>query len=435
MRRGKKRRQNFAKSIQNFAKSTKERMQEVGRSSFFDVNRAPKTSQKSTSRKREVSPSAAKSSQKRRSLLAGVKVEMSGAIPASSSTKRKLDDYETFDEGRTVQTHSHKRSHTVDSSLTPNLSSSAPPHPHLHSEHLEGDKKSSFSNGAHSRKNNIAMQAGRFASNARADTTQTDYFRLKALGVNPDTPIAPLTKKRTISSEEETGVFKTPERPARTEHNNSHMSKRRSTNGVTNRSDKGVSTSKDDEEFFASIRALRSTLAESTSWFQSERKSMELSMTPSQASMSPRSGRQETPAERRLREIRERGHTPSRSEVRLRAMGDKSLLPASFWDGDRQAGSYQSSQNGKRKSDDWGNGEEIQPAPKRRESASTNGEMGFAALANLQPPFNEAAEYTGYGDEWEYTGMVNGYDQGGDMQNGSFQQNDVHFDEVIELSD
>ena len=433
MRRGRKQRQKFSQSIQNRAEITKGRSHEAGGSSVFDVGRAQNGSLEHLepmTRENKSTLSAALSSQKRQSLPAEIRAEPSSGTQMPKSTKRKLDHSEFPEDGRKTRPHvsSHKRSHTVGSSLNANLSSSAPPHPHSQSSrnsNLTTLSDESISNDS------IIRQARRIAATLHSDTTHTDYFRLKALGVNPDTPIVPLTKSRAITREGDRGAFKTPDKPARAAHNKTHLPDQRSINELKT----NASSSKDDEELFASLRAIRSTLAESTAWFQSERENIERSMTSSRTSKSPSSSKQETPAERRLREFRERGHTPSRSEVRMRAMGDKSLLPASFWDGERQEGSYRGGPKGKRTSDDWGNGKELQRGQKRRETASESTGIGFAALVNQQSTQNGVAGHGGLGNGWPYSDGANGFSQHGSEQPGQSQQANGGNDDVIELSD
>jgi flagellar biosynthesis GTPase FlhF len=179
-------------------------------------------------------------------------------------------------------------------------------------------------------------QARRLAPNAKSDTTRTDYFRLKALGIDPDTPVVPLTKKRTRNEVEVNRVSKaiksSPQAPP-----SSHTNKTSTTQtSIQESSTPSKSADDADEALFASLRSVREALAESEQWMQSERQSIERqsterATTPQTNASSPDN---ETPAQRKLREIKERGHTPSRTEIRLRAMGDKAILPKGFWDGE-----------------------------------------------------------------------------------------------------
>lgn len=181
----------------------------------------------------------------------------------------------------------------------------------------------------------LMKQARRLAPNARSDTTQTDYFRLKALGIDPDTSVVPVTRKRTWKEADLNGIDNTTRSPLQTASpaNMAHQPRLSDLPSTTPSAPAPTSADDDDDALFAQIRSVREALAESEQWMHAERQNIERSMTP-QTSISPTSAETETPAERRLREIKERGHTPSRSEIRLRAMGDKALLPKGFWDGE-----------------------------------------------------------------------------------------------------
>ena len=161
--------------------------------------------------------------------------------------------------------------------------------------------------------NTLMRQARRLAQNAKSDTTQTDYFKLKAMGLDPDTPIVPESKKR----------------PRAATITGGNAASHEKSSALTMHKPPAPSTPSkplddEDETFFTSIRSVRDTLADSTSWFQTERQSIERSMTPKINGLPSRS---EMPAERRLREFRERGPAPTRAELRQRAIGDQSLLP------------------------------------------------------------------------------------------------------------
>ena len=225
----------------------------------------------------------------------------------------------------------------------------------------------------------LMKQARRLAPNAKSDTTRTDYFRLKALGIDPDTPVVPLTRKRTRDEVRTNGATKavksSPQTPASKLATKPSMAQSSTHTPHT----PSQSTSDQDEALFASLRSVRQALAESEQWMQTERQSIERqsgqrTATPQTSASPPIT---ETPAQRRLREIKERGHTPSRTEVRLRAMGDKALLPKGFWDGDGMGTSLYGKGKGKEDSST--------PTPMRGPSVQCSQPMGppmmgFAAL-------------------------------------------------------
>ncbi|KAL2038496.1 hypothetical protein N7G274_008835 [Stereocaulon virgatum] len=223
----------------------------------------------------------------------------------------------------------HRRSQTVGNSM------SAPPYRVPHPVHRPRVDASQVREG--SMFHEVLMkQARRLAPNAKSDTTRTDYFRLKALGIDPDTPIIPLTKKRTRNEVEVNGASRatksSPQDPPSSHTNKTYTAQ----TSIQESSTPSKPADDADEALFASLRSVREALAESEQWMQSERQSIERqsterAATPQTNASSPDNA---TPAQRRLREIKERGHTPSRTEIRLRAMGNKALLPKGFWDGE-----------------------------------------------------------------------------------------------------
>lgn len=244
---------------------------------------------------------------------------------AATGTKRKRDDIAMSEIEVTPRRTkiSHRRSQTLGGSIM-----SAPPH--RRPSHIPYKPRMDISKVPEGSMlhDTLMKQARRLAPNAKSDTTHTDYFRLKALGIDPDTPVVPLTKKRTwleANVNDLDATTRSPPQPA----SPMYIAQQPNVSSIAHQS----GAHDDDEALFAQIRSVREALAESEQWMHSERQSIERTMTP-QTSISSPSAETETPAERRLREIREKGHTPSRSEIRLRAMGDKALLPKDFWDGE-----------------------------------------------------------------------------------------------------
>lgn len=306
--------------------------------------------------------------QKRQSLPADFDNEKS-QLETSIGTKRKRED-----SGRSVDQVTpkhmkihHKRSRTVGG----NSIMSAPPLPMTRTPYKSRMDVSKVKDRS-LLSDILVRQARRLAPNARSDTTRTDYFQLKALGIDPDTLGVPSTKKRTRDEMEidgaENSMGTISLSPGSTQ--SIHLSASQPAALVQPKSAK-VSRSADDgdEELFAQIRSVREALAESEQWCRSERQSIEKSMTP-QPEISPPNN--ETPAQRKLREIRERGPTPSRTELRLRAMGEKALLPKGFWDGEGMGMSLA----GKRKQKEVA--APLAPSQQREQNGATP--KGFAAL-------------------------------------------------------
>lgn len=373
MRKAKERRRNFAQSLQASARSTPDREGDLVNSFRTSVIGPMDTSVRRDSLATTMAPPSS-ILQKRQSLPSGLDHDYL-ASEAAKGIKRKRDEPVTSDHHQTPKTTKigHRRSQTLGDSIM-----SAPPRGFSHRSHKSRMDISTVPEG--SMLNDILMkQARRLAPTAKSDTTHTDYFRLKALGIDPDTPTVPQTQKR---AREDTRIDEERDfiQPA------AHVKKPRQNsdtqlipqNPTTPSAKRSTTKANDDDEaLFAQIRSVREALAESEQWMQSERQSLERTTASNQTSMSPpnSTSNTETPAQRRLQEIKEKGHQPSRTEVRLRALGNKALLPKGFWDGE---GMGRSLNKGKRResadgSEGWKgiNGAVRQPP---------NGLMGFAAL-------------------------------------------------------
>ena len=345
MRKAKERRRNLAASIQNSAKSERQKKnsRQLSLSSLASSTENSENPVEVQKHPGNTMLPPCTPLQKRQSLPAGF-VDGQSQMESFTGTKRKREDSGTsVDQGtpRRTKLH-HKRSQTIGDSTM-----SAPPHPMTRTPYKSRMDVSKVKDG--SLLNDILMrQARRLAPNARSDTTRTDYFQLKALGIDPDTPVVPSTKKRTRDESKIDGIessrgtaLSTP-RPL----DNTRPSIPQPAAQAHFISAQASGSADDDEELFAQIRSVREALAESEQWCRSERQSIEKSMTPQPENSTPD---KETPAQRRLREIRERGRTPSRTEVRLRAMGDKALLPKGFWDGEGMGMSLAGKAKGKGK--------------------------------------------------------------------------------------
>ena len=331
MRSARQRRSNFAKSIQNSAKS--ERQKQIERkSSISSLARSTGGSENSIGQQRtpaDMMPPPLTPQQKRQSLPANLSNEQSQP-ESSGGIKRKREDLNgSLDDSALHRTKiRHDRSLTMGDSIM-----SAPPHRTIRTPYKSRMDVSTVKDG--SLLSDILMkQARRLAPNVKSDTTRTDYFKLKALGIDPNTSVIPSTKKRMRDEMESDGIqspMGTALLSPRTTQSTRVPVSQSATQTKPESTKVSGSAGDDDEELFAQIRSVREALAESEQWCRSERQSLEKSMTPQPERTQHH---KETPAQRRLREIKERGPTPSRTEVRLRAMGDKALLPKGFWDGE-----------------------------------------------------------------------------------------------------
>lgn len=375
MRKARDRRRRFAQTIQDSARSTPDRQ-----GSLVDSFRSSIVGPGSASGRQEsaasIMPPPSTPPRKWQSLSTDFDYD-----PAQSKlwngTKRKLDESITDDEYRTPKSTkiSHRRSRTVGNSVM-----SAPPRGFSHSPYKSRIDISAVPKG--SMLNDILMkQARRLAPTAKSDTTHTDYFRLKALGIDPDTPVVPTGKKRNRAESMTNGDSRIIEKVGQP-GGQPGIPEASSSSTIISKTHHTTKNDDDDEALFAQIRSVRQALAESEQWMHSERQSMERS-TPSKqeqpqpSTSPPQPPSEETPAQRRLREIKERGHQPSRTEVRLRALGDEALLPKGFWDGE---GMGLSLVKGKGKGREEEEGGQRPNGILQQQQQRPNGPVGFAAL-------------------------------------------------------
>ena len=169
-------------------------------------------------------------------------------------------------------------------------------------------------------------KARQLVSCGRLDTTQTDYFRLKALGIDPVTmaPLAmsasPIQRKRVREEESETTLNKAPRlTPPKNKTSSTMDSSRRSVGGGHSPPDRTPSKSStansndEDEELFAQMKSVREAMSESITWFQDERAKSELSRSSS--------GNEAGETDKARTFI----STPSRTEQRLARTGGHGL--------------------------------------------------------------------------------------------------------------
>lgn len=179
--------------------------------------------------------------------------------------------------------------------------------PRLDISHLANDSP---------RSNSILQKARNLIGKPKLDTTRTDYFLLKSRGIDPDTPIVPLTNRKR-SREEAQLANKIPVSKALKPTRESRPS-----SPITNLKE---ADPRSDEALFARVRQVREAMAEGISWYRAERVKHRLSAASSKIS-SPRA---ETEKEKRLREFQ---FTPSRTEQRLRKTGANGIL-SKVWNG------------------------------------------------------------------------------------------------------
>jgi hypothetical protein len=155
-------------------------------------------------------------------------------------------------------------------------------------------------------------RARRMIGNERTDTTQSDYFRLKSIGLDPDTPSVPAVKRRRISDRSEATSEKSSRASLSAEP---YPDSLRQSSAAANWPDGSASANRNDDDdeleaLLAKARLLRATMAESEAWFKEEREKSERRSSDDDGS----ERRKETEKERRLREFQT---TPSRSRLRM----------------------------------------------------------------------------------------------------------------------
>ncbi len=374
MRKARERRRRFAQTIQDSARSTP-----VRQGSLVDSFRSSIGGHGSASGRQDtaasIMPPPSTPPRKWQSLSTDFDYDLAQS-ELGNGTKRKRVISNEGNDHRTPKTTKigHRRSQTVGNSVM-----SAPPRGFSHSPYKSRIDISTVPKG--SMLNDILMkQARRLAPTAKSDTTHTDYFRLKALGIDPDTPVVPTGKKRTRAESMTNGDSRIIEKVGHETQPGGQLGTQETSQSLTipSKTHHTTKNDDDDEALFAQIRSVREALAESEQWMHSERQSMERS-TPSKqprpSTSPPHLPSEETPAQRRLRELKERGHQPSRTEVRLRALGDEALLPKGFWDGEGMGLSLVKGRE--EEGVEWGINGVMQQQQQRQ---LPNGPMGFAAL-------------------------------------------------------
>ncbi|MCJ1393022.1 hypothetical protein MMC18_005894 [Xylographa bjoerkii] len=313
MRKGKERRKNFAQSMQALSRST---MQALYINRESQASHVPISIDQTHTMRPPERPTSSPS--KRKSLPNGFNDE---DTPHKSHIYHGASQYDSsaessnMSQNRPIKRH-HKRSSTIDS--TSQISSSGV------SPRAQFNPMSSFAGGMSLLSDSVLKKARRLVPAGPTDTTRTDYFRLKAMGIDPNTPVVPATRKRRISDEVEmnpkrASLLKPVTLSTSTTKPILVSSSKPSEPSSTRKSATTIADDS-DEELFAQVRQVKAAMSESMSWYREERQKSELSRSSSVSHERPA----ETAAERRLRELK---HTPSRTEIRLRETGARGLLP------------------------------------------------------------------------------------------------------------
>ncbi|MCJ1405131.1 hypothetical protein MMC11_008357 [Xylographa trunciseda] len=316
MRKGKERRKNFAQSMQALSRSTMLALNISHSSQSFPT---PTSLDEGHNMRPPERPTS--SPTKRKSLSNGLDdANTSHKSPKSHRVSQRDPSIESSNNSqqRSIKSH-HKRSSTIDS--TSQLSSSS------FGTRARFNPMSSFAGGASLLSDSVLQKARRLVPAGPTDTTRTDYFRLKALGIDPDTPVVPTTRKRRISDQVEVNSKRASLQSPANQFSSTILSKSQASSKLpgfpTTHNPVLTKADDSDEDLFAQVREVKAAMSESMSWYREERQKSELSRSSSIS----HEQHAETAAERRLREFK---YTPSRTEVRLRETGARGLLPKNW---------------------------------------------------------------------------------------------------------
>ena len=173
---------------------------------------------------------------------------------------------------------------------------------------------------------NAILEKARALISGKMDTTRTDYFRLKALGIDPDTPLVPgVARKNSVANISHDEKGQKYSRPSSKYDDRSqdcaNTQKTDDTYPIASQQPRDTTQEDDDsdEALLAQMRGVRRMMSDSISWFKAEgiKSRFTSSSGDEQAS-------HETAKQKRLRDF---ATTPSRTEQRLRRTGGHGLIP------------------------------------------------------------------------------------------------------------
>ena len=236
----------------------------------------------------------------------------------------------------------HKRSKTVAMSL-PNFSNAQAVNPSDRLRASLSNKRNRLSHSDSLMSESVLKRARHILG--KTDTTRTDYFRLKAMGVDPNTPLVPNTLRRSRASlassmgsgassssslNNNSAQTQMPKPPPQniaslslSAQTRELIASRSQSSSASPNNDNVALTStpkldNEEEDLFAQARQLREALAEDEAWFRREREAFE------EREKSKRPPEGETEKQRRLREWEA---TPSKTSLRLERTNASGFLP------------------------------------------------------------------------------------------------------------
>ncbi|KAL8710945.1 MAG: hypothetical protein Q9220_004544 [cf. Caloplaca sp. 1 TL-2023] len=276
LRKGKKRRAIFAESMNQMAKSSRQRQSPNDvplQSSLTDKTSSPNIAQRDMP-----PPPLPSSSLKRKSLPNELQDDKIPDTDTWQKNKRRRQEPLEDPNGNTPSLHKslrpqHKRSRTMGHSRGP--------------WSLPGSLADFDTLGESVHERERAMQhARRLVGRTKLDTTRGDYFALKSRGIDPDTPLIPQPANRHSRVDEQIArVRKFLTSTPATKQSTPPLSQARSQTGIATsqvndaKPSSIVPTRTGDDgspnRLLAQIREVRQALADDTAWFQSEREKSE----------------------------------------------------------------------------------------------------------------------------------------------------------------
>ncbi|KAL8736831.1 MAG: hypothetical protein Q9181_002295 [Wetmoreana brouardii] len=277
LRKGKERRATFAKSMQEMARSSRQRQvhnEASLQSSLMGKYLDPGTA---SSRENTTAPASLPHSNLKRKSLP---TDFGGdSLPNAESTKRRRQEppertkTSKHSLHQSTQPH-HKRSRTMGES-------------HSSQSAFTGLAEFRYLDENAHINDRVIQQARRLVGNAKLDTTRSDYFQLKSRGIDPDISLIPPSGTKRSKVDEQIERVRKLSKPSSSDPPKPtprSSSAANPTNGtadqvIENTSITAVSSNRKIEsspgDLVAQIRQVRESLAESTAWFKEEREKSE----------------------------------------------------------------------------------------------------------------------------------------------------------------
>ncbi|KAL8657908.1 MAG: hypothetical protein Q9226_001458 [Calogaya cf. arnoldii] len=431
LRKGKERRATFARSMQQMARSSRQRQNHSG---VGGNDREPGTKSNNVPISSNMGPPALpKSEVKRKSLPTDLEADGLPNAETAFSNKRKRQEPpaaiptpSTKQSLRTSFQLHHKRSRTVGDSQRPrSVYGGLADFSHLDENTYDNEQ--------------LLQQARRLVGHAKLDTTRGDYFALKSRGIDPDTPLLPQTGIKRSRVDEQISRVQKLLKPSSPSPPQSFLSGHSSgQNNVIPSQDvrvdpcaaipTGEKRTESPGDLLAQIREVREALAEGTAWFQAEREKSERlsssrsSEVPPNASIRSQAKPQSQPPGTRPQQWRP---MPTRAQIRLERTRVNGLL-APDWDWNKSVTEWKlrGGTGSPRASASRDQSGTTTPATSQQKKP-----IGFAAVTNGLG--RRPVRMTG-NDDKVYDDQDERSDEGEDLMNGGAEDEERDYPETYE---